>query len=61
MWFKARESVEILINAGADLNTRDAYGKTPLDLAVEQKAGPDIVNLLQPKRQPVTIATPIPD
>ena len=44
--------VELLLAAGADASLKDASGRTPYDLAVEEKAPDNILQLLIPA-QPV--------
>ncbi|MDB4805300.1 ankyrin repeat domain-containing protein [bacterium] len=40
------EVVELLIAEGADVNAKDDFGRTPLDLAI-QKSHPEIADLLR--------------
>ena len=43
-WIKRQEaSVIILINAGADVNTQDRYGATPLHKAIENKSSSKVI------------------
>lgn len=60
VWFNARDSVEALVRAGANVDARDALGKTPMDLAVERKLGPEVTALLAKQRRPVGADTDIP-
>lgn len=63
VWYRAEASVRVLVNAGASVEAKDICGKTPLDLALEQKVPREIADLLsQPRtRRPVTLHTVIPD
>ena len=45
--------VQILLAAGADISLTDSSGRTPYDLAVEEKAPDNILQLLIPP-QPVS-------
>lgn len=44
---KQLEIVRYLIDSGAELNTMDVLGRTPLSAAMDEEAGDEIVKLLQ--------------
>lgn len=41
--------VELLIDAGADVNAKDPSGRTPLQIAAERGHSADVLRLLQPR------------
>lgn len=41
------EIVQFLIESGADVNARDAYGQTPLSVAMDQEADDELIQLLK--------------
>ncbi|MCC6698912.1 MAG: ankyrin repeat domain-containing protein [Candidatus Hydrogenedentes bacterium] len=44
---KQLEIIRFLIESGAEINTMDALGRTPLSAAMDEEAGDEIIKLLQ--------------
>jgi hypothetical protein len=61
VFYGAVESVALLVAAGADIHKKDLKGKTPLDLAIQQKACKEIIELVSEKKKIVTKHTQIPE
>jgi ankyrin repeat protein len=50
-WYKQVETIKILLQYGANVEAKDFKGKTPLDLAKQQKAEKGVVDLLSSRNK----------